>query len=808
MKTIIILSITCFLMAALPAAAQERKADNFALEEVIVTAQKKAELLQDTPISITVYNSEQLEIGGITGLEDLNSKVPAVTIEPFPTTKTTLIIYMRGVGIEDVQLTQDPSVGIYLDGVYLARSSGTALELADLERIEVLRGPQGTLYGRNTTGGAINLVTLRPDMESLSFKQNITIGNRNRLTAKSTVNIPVLDNVAIKLGALHITEDGFVENIGPGGDFGDTEVSAWRFDMRWDITGATSLDYAYDNSDIDHYNYLYQGIQPAFGDKGSLEIVKQTAIANSVFSRDRLDELQTGPPLEENSTDMEGHSLILTHNFTESLSFKYIGSRRELLDRAYYEFGGGKGSLEYRLDSNSYDGPAAMQGLGGPSPLTYNTIAQEQLSHEMQLSGNWGDSFEYVVGAYYFEEEGSDKYPLHLLVRVPLDNVPNTALVIFQDADYSIENEAWAGFFQLTWKPSIFDERLGITWGMRHSADKREALKSLHTLTFGENTILGVSLGAPGGTGLLPLPSDFDAIPAGRRFEYDSFSFVLSYELTGDINLYAKAVDSYKSGGFNVRDPQRGRTGNPATDDSNQAAADGQVYGFGYVDGFEQESVLSYELGIKSEFLGSRLRVNAATYLAEFKDRQMNFVIDTTISDSKTTNAGEAEVRGLELDVMWLVSRKLLLSLNYAYLDADVTNVQDAFGRDRTNDFEFFSAPPHTYTAGVDYTIWSGDFGRIALNLSYNFVDNRNGDSRSFTNNIELRQAYDLVNARLSLTEVEVLGGKLNLALWGKNLEDTEYYVAGATSIPHADHVALWGDARSYGLDLIYEWKQ
>lgn len=796
------LFLSCF---AAVLSAQENSNKDFALEEVFVTAQKKIESLQKAPIAITAFDSEQLEIDGISGVEDLSGKVPSATLEPFPTTKTTLIIYIRGVGIEDVQMTQDPSVAIYLDGVYMARSSGTAMELADLERIEVLKGPQGTLYGRNTTGGAINLITQRPDMETLSFKQKMSFANRDTFVAKSTLNFPLTDNLAIKLAALHSEEGGFVENTGPGGDYGDTGVDAWRFDLRWDVSDLTSVDYAFDKSDIDHYNYQYQAIKRPFSDKGALEVVKQSAMAATVYAKDRLDELETGPPLEENSTDMEGHALVVTHSFSESTTMKYIGAYRKLLDRAYYEFGGGKGSMEYRLDANRYDGISAMQHLGGPTPLTYNTIDQEQWSHELQFTGEWGESLEYVVGGYYFEEEGTDLYPFHMLTRLPLDSAPATALVVYQGWDISIKNEAWAAFFQTTWTPPILDERLDFTVGMRYSEDTRSAMKSLHTRTFTENTLLGIALEVPSGTGVLALPAEFDKVPASRTFTDDSFSFVLRYALDPAINLYAKVVDSYKSGGFNVRDPQRGKTGDPASDDSNEPAADGRVWGFGYADGFEAESVVSYELGMKADFLASRLRINAATYLAEFKDRQMNFVVETTIADSKVMNAGEAEARGLEFDALWLASRDLLLSLNYAYLDTDVTNAKDAFGRDRTDEFEFFSAPLHSYTAAVDYTMWSGDAGRLALNVSYNYVAERNGDSRR---DINLRDAYDLINARLAFTDFSVPGGNLSVALWGKNLLDEEYWVAGATSLPHADQVSLWGDTRRYGLDLVYEWKQ
>nr|WP_239547536.1 TonB-dependent receptor [Spongiibacter marinus] len=228
--------------------AQPGDTQRYALEEVVVTAQKKAESLQDAPISLTAFGQQALENKGINSLADIGANVPSMSIEPFPINNATLRIFIRGIGISDAQITQDPPVGIYMDGVYIARSTGTALDVADLERIEILRGPQGTLYGRNTTGGAINLVSKRPNTEAFEFEQKFTVGDRYLLTSKTSANIPITDTLAAKLAFLHTEQDGFVENTGPGGDFGDREVQGYRMDVRWDINDSLTLDYAYDHS--------------------------------------------------------------------------------------------------------------------------------------------------------------------------------------------------------------------------------------------------------------------------------------------------------------------------------------------------------------------------------------------------------------------------------------------------------------------------------------------------------------------------------------------------------------------------------
>jgi len=180
---------------AMPAGAQAQQAVG-TLEEVIVTAQKREESIQDAPISIIALSSAALENRGIDGLTDLHADVPGLTMTPHPNSGATVRVTMRGIGQANDQITYDPKVAIYVDGVYMARFQGLAAEVAELERIEVLRGPQGTLYGRNTTGGAINFISKAPQLGEFGFRQDLTTGNRNRIHARTRVNIPLGDEFA------------------------------------------------------------------------------------------------------------------------------------------------------------------------------------------------------------------------------------------------------------------------------------------------------------------------------------------------------------------------------------------------------------------------------------------------------------------------------------------------------------------------------------------------------------------------------------------------------------------------------------
>ncbi len=176
-----------------------------ALEEVIVTAEKRAESIQDVPISIVAFSQDKLEKLGITDIKGLASKVPNVLVQEFTGSSTSVRLFIRGVGQNDVQITQDPSVALYMDGVYIGSSVGTAFETADTERIEVLRGPQGTLYGRNATGGAINIITREADPEALDFRQTFQVGNLDLFRSTTILNVPVTDTTAVSWPILPMT---------------------------------------------------------------------------------------------------------------------------------------------------------------------------------------------------------------------------------------------------------------------------------------------------------------------------------------------------------------------------------------------------------------------------------------------------------------------------------------------------------------------------------------------------------------------------------------------------------------------------
>lgn len=766
-----------------------------ALEEVMVTAQRRSESLQDAPISLSAFNSEALEKSGVDNLLDIRSLVPNLTIDFFPLNNQTLRIFIRGIGILDTQVTQDPAIGVYMDGVYIARSTGLAFDLAELERIEVLRGPQGTLYGRNSTGGTINLITKRPDPTELSIYQKFGGGSHNLFSSKTSVNLPVADNAAVKLAYLDTRQDGFIRNTGPGGDFGDREVNGYRLDATWDISAALQLDYSYDNSEVESFSYTPAAITaptPMPGNSPDVIFFNRLAENSQQFydypGRDeRPSSQQTPVPLLPSNTWIKGHSLTLTADVWRDYEIKYLGAYRELDDRTYADMAA-SGSLDYRVDNGAYTSRDGSLHV----PAQRQLLMQEQQSHELQLSGDLFDErMEFITGIYYFRETGRDSFPRHHQLSGIVEESETaltrtvTSLLQLDDFETRIENEAYALFAQATWTPPLLQERLRFTLGVRHSRDRREADRNRVLQNLLETEVFDKVAGTRSATPPTPAgPANQFNASGSKEFRDNSVTFVANYDISDSVGVYAKYAEAYKSGGFNTREP------------------DPEFF----TRGFDEEKVESIELGLKSELFNRRLRANAAVFHTDFTDMQMNFKLPG-LPDTRVFNAGESRLQGVELDITWLLSADLVLTANSAYLDAEIREVTDPqSGEDATDDFVFFSAPRLTWNLGVDYTVAHFSWGRLGLNLNYSFMDDINNTALANQVPRTRVESYGLLGGRLGFYDIPVLQGELTAALWGKNLRDEEYVVTTFPFLPHNDRGALFGEPRSVGVDLIYRY--
>lgn len=687
------------------------------LEEVMVTAQKRVESLQDTPISIAALDADALEKFGIGDLVDLQGKVPNLQISPHPNSMSTPRIFIRGVGNFDDQITQDPSVAVYMDGVYMARNQGMGLEVAELERVEVLRGPQGALYGRNATGGAINFVTSPPAIGEWGFSQTFSTGSRDLFRSRSMLNAPLGDSAAVRLAYLNTEQDGFVRNVGTGAShFGSEDREALRADLLWQADDNLDVRYSYDRSKIEDTPYF----------------LNQQAPSSSLNRPSR------GNPavadLQAHDVAIEGHQLTLSWTPAADLEVRSITAYRELDSFLYQDY---------------------LTGRFGPvaSLITRDTLNQEQWSQEFQFLGTALDErLNYVAGIYYFREDGdwSNRNSLPAFGQNTGD-------------DAEVENRAFALYAQGTWTPEHFERRLHLTLGGRWSRDKRQAGLDKFALVGGAP----VSLGS--GTG-------------DKTFTDFSPSLTLAWDLNDTSNIYVKASSGYKTGGFNVR---------PSTIERFEA-------------GFDEETLVSWEAGIKSQWLDNRLRLNGAIFYADYDDIQLNATSDfNDPTRADILNAGEGTIEGLELDITAALHQRLTLGLSYAYLDAGYDEIIDGVGNNVTNNYTFINAPEHSVVANIDWDIAELSVGQLSFNLNYSWQDEK-AITTSTTQGLFTIEDYGLLNARLTLAEIPGLpAGSLRVAAWGRNLEDKHWAFLNA---PLFGGFRAYGEPRTWGIDVTWDY--
>ena len=443
-------------LAIIPSLAAGEVQRRSALEEVIVTAQKRPQLLQETAVAMSVLTSEQLERRGISGIGDMRQgAVASVRMFESGNTPQNIVVAIRGNGTGDPSdTTREGSVGIYLDGIYIARSQGLGLELADLDRMEVLRGPQGVLFGRNSIGGAVSLVSKKPTGQ-FGIKQALTMGRFNELKSVTRLNFPEMSGVKAKLDYLHSERDGWVNNTAPGeADFNAYKKDGGKLSVNWQVNDQLALDYSYDHSVIDtvqRYGQFYEDNVGVFGQE-----------------RERLSETRLPvTPLDPTNSEQKGHGLVATWQFSD-ITIKSITAYRSL-----------------DMDSNTnYAGVLYFNGLNDASVLDQN-----QFSQELQLVGGL-DRFEWVAGLYYLDEDVSknlqDSFTLDIFglfgpALSPID--PPTTFDALGAGDFlpprivDAEARSRAVYGQFSWTPDILDSRLELTLGARYTEDKKIATR-------------------------------------------------------------------------------------------------------------------------------------------------------------------------------------------------------------------------------------------------------------------------------------------------------------------------------------------
>lgn len=753
-----VLSSFLLSLQALPVTASQN--EEFSIEEVLVTAERREANLQEVPIAISSFSQQDLQAQQVANIGDLQTLVPNLSVHVGDANNA--VVYIRGVGQVDSVAFFEPGVGIYLDDVYLGRAQGAFLDVVDVERIEVLRGPQGSLYGRNTVGGAIKYVSAGPT-EELSGNVSATIGNYSRTDLKASISGTLVDDTLLgRLTVAQLGRDGYADNSFDGKDDGDQDTQFLRGVLKYQALDNLSVQLAvdYTNNDPDRSR------TPAKETPINLTIVDPVTFGISTlpFAAD-VDPFKVNADFNKlEETETQGTDLNIVWDINDQLSFKSISSYREL------DYG-----TELDLDGT----PVNAFGI-----FYFND--QTQISQEFQFLYE-SDRLSAVAGVYYFNED-SDTY----------DGGIFSNLLIASSGISSSSTDSYAVFGQFDYELS---DRLTATFGFRYTEEEKDYerlvedfdLTALAGIMFDPFTF-AVSYANPellsprsadlrlgGGIGVArPL-----ANPDSANFENFSPKFGLKYQLDDDVQIYSTASSGFKSGGFNGR------------------LSDGQL------DPFDEETLNSLEIGIKSQWLDDRIRFNAAIFYNEYDDLQVSSFEtneDATAILPVFSNAGEAVIQGVEVELTWLLTESLTINANVGYLDAEYKEFfaeADAVTNtviDVSDERELVNSPEwDTYLAAV-YTVPVQNIGTLTLLADISYRDKTYLEVNSSENLAQ--SGYSVVNAAIMF---ETTDGQWQFMLGGKNLNDKEYrtHAFDLSAFPGVE-LGYYNAPRTYSFNATY----
>jgi len=683
------------------------RAQELYIEEVLVTALKREENLQAIPIAITALTSRDLENRQLFSLPEIHNYVPNLQIVPTPAASLgSASLTIRGIGQVDFITTTEPGVGLYLDGVYLARVTGSALDLVDIERVEVLRGPQGTLFGRNTVGGAVSVVSAKPRGEfggKAEFLAGMyTDGAQGKFRGRLSLDFPISDNLAGKVSILGKTSSGYGVNTVfdfatlslSGEGLGEDDDVAARLALLYDSNDDFQLYFTFDKS------HRSGTVIPHGQIAGIMPIPKEDprSVVLSAPTHDNLD--VTGVSLQADWA-------------IGNANFKSITAYREQKGNSGQDF---DGSILPFIDHVA-------------------DFEQDQFSQEFQLFGNsLEDRLDWLVGAYYFTEDGDFRSDVVFFLEPRFVSTLNTT-------------HSYAAFGQFTYRIS---DQFSITGGLRYSDETKKF--------DGEHPAFGIARTA--------VEEDFSATSPKIGIEYTA---------SPDLMIYASYTEGFRSGGFN-----------------------GRPFSQGDFIPFDKEINKSYEIGIKSTLADNTLRLNAAVFLSEYEDIQLSAISTDGMGGIviATDNAGQASFPGAELESRWLISERLQLVGAFGFIDND--EIEPRVGFNLTTGNTLPQAPRFNSMLGFEYNFPISKFdGMFGLDWSH-----RDQYFQLINNSVNVQEdGYSLINARLIISKAEE---DWNLSVYGKNLGNAVYRVAGeeVSLVPYS--TVFFGPTREIGMALSY----
>ncbi len=778
-------------LAPAPAAAQIEGPEES--EEMIITAQRVERTLQQTAISMTAFSGEGLEARGIENAVDLTEFVPNVNVQ-LNANGTGFFVASRGIAQADATLiTRDPATAVYLDGVYWGMTSGNLIDVLDIERIEVLRGPQGDLYGRNSSAGAINFITRKPS-GSYGTRASAKYGRFDTAEFRAYQEFPVFGGEGLAVdesaGALSaslsfagLKRDATYKNTAGGPDIDERGRIATRGALRYDngpFEGLFSFDYSYASEQGPEMELTQT--YGSSGLKALLDPFLRSGRDNDISVRGSQGAIvQTGPGfsfapapgLQQDQSEVVGTSLTLGYQLADlpglgDATLKSVTGYRELWDDTFQD-----------RDGTSIDVFS-----------NFLLTRQWQFSEELNLVGGTDlgpGTLDYVLGYFYFNEDGEQDAAQFAFSDPLLFSAPGSRQ--FPE----IKNHAHAIFTHLAFTPEFLERRLRFEFGIRQTWES----KSVSNTQFNLN----------------PATPSYATTGFDKSFAELTPSGQISFQVIPELNVYGTIGKGYLSGGFN------GRALYPTV--AAAAAAMPAAPPFAALETpYDEETVVNYEAGFKLRAFDRRVRFNAAGFFMDYKDLQRTQLLQAgTTTFSGVSNAGEAEIWGTELELEAVPVERLVLSATYGmalaeyteYVDFDLVTPAPLDTRDFADERKFSNTPRYNYTLGGAYELPPCRFGTFGARVDWYWQSRtllQNGDNPAAG-----QKAYGLLQARVVLRDLP-LGeqlGDISLALWGRNLLDREYKPFGIDFNPNSlgalpYTVQYYGERRTVGLELVWRY--
>lgn len=795
------MSVPAFAQAA-PSAddtAQDGQGSSGGLGDIIVTARRVAENLQDVPVAVTAFSGQDLQNQNVQSVQDLGRFTPGMQMRSGSSSSSAVTITVRGQVQTDILATLDPSVGTYVDGVYWARAYGLNGGLLDAQSVQVLKGPQGTLFGRNTTGGALILQSNDPNPSDFSGMASVSYGNLNELKLTGMLNVPIVtDRVALRLAGSRLTRDGYTHNAVTGSDLDERDRLNLRAKLLIEPTNNLSLLFSAEYFDMD---------ESAFGKQLNLLTTPYTA-SNPTYSVGGTGALYAGliacqsglAPAGSNCTPAGwtqvglgiGNATIgdLANNpnrvyayydpFVRARTYTY--GFTGTLDSTIGEFKLIAGYRRVRSDAG-----IDLTSDGFPTHFTYGDQRLSQQSIEFQWTGTaLNDALNFVIGAFTFHEQGYDS---SITLTLPGLNTLTNHYYGY------IDNDSNGIYAQATFKVT---DALSFTGGLRYSVDDKgltSRTNNYNQLT--QQTICALVPGTYGfttpsrtlpngialGVGEVVDPAEC-AITRRSSFAGVSYTIGAEYQVTPDVMVYLRHAKGFRAGGQNLRAP---------------SAA--------LFLPFRPEVAYNYEIGVKSEWFDRRVRLNIAAYQMDVTDIQRSTLVGVQVGAQTLTgtilgNAGKARFRGAEAELQIAVTPELRLSASGALVDPQYLRYADLSG-DRSHD-RFAGIAESQWAVAADY---SRNFGDVGLNLhvdyswtgkqantEYNWAANPQNDAIIAATTTP---ATGLLGARIGLTFAD---GRYEIAAYGRNLTNNRNAAGGLAVLPLGYTGIVRQEPRTYGL--------